>query len=148
MSFQFSTTFENKKLHRQLRCLLRYPKRNDPLLQRYDPIVTSIWRANTDFSPIVSEQAVYYYIANYTSKNEKISKDLQEYLEEICNSMSNNLHAKTAILKLFISTLSGRDYSEQGVVNLLMSWLLYHSSRTYVTLVIQDDDWKPIELLL
>ena len=52
-----------------------HPKRNDPLIQRYNPIITSIWRANTDFSPIVSEQAVYYYIANYASKGEKISKN-------------------------------------------------------------------------
>ena len=128
---------------------LRYhPKRNDPLLQRYNPVVTSIWRANTDFSPIVSEKAVYYYIANYASKSEKISKDLQECLKEICNSMSDNLHAKTAIQKLFISTLCERDYSAQEVIHLLMSWPLYHSSRTYITLVVQEEDWSPVEVLL
>lgn len=34
------------------------PKRNDGYVQRYNWIITSIWRANTDFSPITSTYAV------------------------------------------------------------------------------------------
>ena len=126
---------------------LRYhPKRNDPLIQRYDPIITSIWRANTDFSPIASEESIYYYIAKYASKSEKISNDLQQCLQDICASMSDSLLAKSAIQKLFISTLHERDYSAQEVVHLLMSWPLYHSSRSYANLVIQDVDWIQIKV--
>lgn len=39
-------------------CLTFIPKRDDEYIQRYNYIITSIWRANTDFSPIVSVDAV------------------------------------------------------------------------------------------
>ena len=38
--------------------------------------------------------------------------------------------------------------SAQEVIHLLMSCPLYHSSRTFVTLVIQEEDWSPVEVLL
>ena len=55
---QTESSVENSEGHRQY-----FPKRNDDLMCRYNPIITQIWRANTDFSPIVSKEAVLNYIA-------------------------------------------------------------------------------------
>lgn len=44
------------------------PRRNEPLLQRYNSYVTQSWRANTDFGAIVSKDVVLNYIAKYASK--------------------------------------------------------------------------------
>ena len=71
-----------------------------------------------------------------------------ECLNEICHSITDNLHAKSAIQKLFVSTLNERDYSAQEVIHLLMSLPLYHNSRTSNALVLQDEDWKPVEVFL
>lgn len=38
------------------------PVRNDGHLQRYHPMMTHIWRANTDFSPIASMESVLRFI--------------------------------------------------------------------------------------
>lgn len=37
------------------------PKRDNAFVQRYNPLITSIWRANSDFSPTVSYEAVLAY---------------------------------------------------------------------------------------
>lgn len=34
------------------------PKRNDERINCHNPFITSTWRANTDFQPIMSKQAV------------------------------------------------------------------------------------------
>lgn len=46
-----------------------HPKRDDTLLQRYSSVVMKSWRANHDFSPICSSEAVVYYVAKYIAKN-------------------------------------------------------------------------------
>lgn len=58
-------------------------KRNDDRLNIHNPFVTTLWRANTDFQPIMSRQAVINYIAKYASKSEPQSESYKEMITTI-----------------------------------------------------------------
>lgn len=122
------------------------PARNDPLMQRYNHVLSIIWRANTDFSPIISKQAVLMYIAKYAAKAEVSSKSYIKLIGDIMSKMGNDSPAKTALMKLILASVSERDYSAQEVAHLLMGWPLYSSSRNFLTLMIKDDDWKKLQV--
>lgn len=55
-------------------------KSNHPKLTKYNPYITQVWRANTDFPPVISLETVLRYIAKYTLKGEKGSSHLDELL--------------------------------------------------------------------
>src|SRR5699024_8909913 len=110
------------------------PKRNDPWLCRYNSLITQIWRANTDFSPISSKEAVLRYIAKYATKGEKASTSYHEMINDIISSTDNESPAKRILQKLVINTLGERDYSSQEVMHILMGWPLYRASTTFVCL--------------
>ena len=58
-------------------------KRNDSLMSRYNPQIASVWRANTDFTPVISKEAVLNYIAKYASKAEKPSESYYNLLKKL-----------------------------------------------------------------
>lgn len=120
------------------------PARNDGFVNRFNPFVTQIWRANTDFTPIVSTTAVLNYIAKYASKGEKSSSSYIEVMNSILSSLSPDSPAKSLIQKVMISTLGERNYSAQEVTHIIMGYPLHRASRTFVTLTIKDDDWSNI----
>ena len=64
------------------------PKRNDLYIQRYDKLVTIIWRANTDFSPIIDMNAIILYIIKYTTKSETTSKTYIDFIEKMSGALS------------------------------------------------------------
>src|SRR5699024_9520966 len=70
------------------------PKRDDPWLCRYNPLISQIWRANTDFSPIASKEAVLRYIAKYASKGEIASTSYKELLNDIISTTDDDSFAK------------------------------------------------------
>ena len=70
------------------------PQRHDPLIQRYNKILTLIWRANTDFSPIVDMNAIIKYIVKYATKNETSSKKYLEIIENLCKNDKKETPAK------------------------------------------------------
>ncbi|KAL7305115.1 hypothetical protein TKK_0002522 [Trichogramma kaykai] len=110
------------------------PVRNDPYVQRYNHVIAQIWRANTDFSPIVDTTTVIKYIAKYASKGEVSSRTYMKIIEDLCKNNNKNCTAHKGISKIWISTVSDRDYSAQEVVHILMGWPLYQSSRNVVVL--------------
>lgn len=122
------------------------PIRNDPLIQRYNPVITSIWRANTDFSRIISQTAVLKYIAKYAAKSEKASKDYNQLMKDIFSKVNDDQPAKSAITRLFIAALGERDYSAQEVFHLLMGWPMHHSSRQFITLLVGINEWEKLEV--
>ncbi|KAK3931635.1 ATP-dependent DNA helicase [Frankliniella fusca] len=60
-------------------------KRNDTFVNKYNSWVLQTWRSNIDFSPVLSKQIVYRYIAKYASKSEVKSKNYNEVLTNIVN---------------------------------------------------------------
>ena len=73
------------------------PARNDGYVNRFNPLITRIWRANTDFTPIISITAVLNYIAKYASKGEKSSASYVELINSILSSLSDDCSAKTLV---------------------------------------------------
>ncbi|KAE8745010.1 hypothetical protein FOCC_FOCC008321, partial [Frankliniella occidentalis] len=58
------------------------------------------WRANVDFSPILTKEVVYRYIAKYASKSEKKSNTYYHVLSEIVNkACEQSKYAKKATRK-------------------------------------------------
>lgn len=126
--------------------LIFHPRRNDENLQRYNPFVTMIWRANTDFSAILSMHAVLAYIAKYVTKEGKTSRDFKEILNVFANNLQESGQFKTAISKFSMSLLCERDYSTQEVTHMLMSYPLLHSSRNIVIVFIPNEETLEIKV--
>lgn len=45
-------------------------KRNDSLVNKFNPWILQLWRANVDITPVMSKDAFLNYIAKYASKAE------------------------------------------------------------------------------
>ena len=120
------------------------PRRNDPFLQRYNPIVTQTWRANTDFSPILSKTAVLRYIAKYASKQEPSSKTYTQLLKDIIEKENDNTSAKRILQKLVMSTIGERDYGSQEMSQLLNNQPLARCSRQFVFVRPLSEEWLAI----
>ena len=123
-----------------------HPARNDNLIQRYNPLISAFWRANTDFSPIVSVIAVLIYIAKYAAKPEVSTTSYKNTIKDLCNKADDTTPAKRIFNKFMMSTLNERNYTAQEVIHHLMSWPLYSSTREFVTLTIRDEEWDPLQV--
>lgn len=115
------------------------PKRNDTLLQRYNPSISQAWRGNTDFSAIISTETVMHYIAKYASKGEYPSAQFSEVLQQLLNRADADAPAATIVRQLLISSVAERNFSAQEVHHLVNGWPLYHSSRRFVILSLKDE---------
>ncbi|KAL7297052.1 hypothetical protein TKK_0009478 [Trichogramma kaykai] len=123
-----------------------FPRRNDPYVQRFNNVVTQIWRANTDFTPILDINAVVKYIVKYTTKSETASFSYMNVINSLCKHSDDVTSAKSCVMKLLISSVSERDYSAQEVTHLLMGWSLMKSTRNFVSLILYEENWKKYEL--
>lgn len=117
------------------------PKRNDQRLNLHNPFVTSLWRANTDFQPIISKHAVLNYISKYVSKSEPQSNTYKEIFNSMLGDVSDEQLGKGAIKKLLLKSVAERDYSSQEVVHILMGLPLYHSTRQFINLTLHKEEW-------
>ncbi|KAJ1524609.1 hypothetical protein ONE63_011093 [Megalurothrips usitatus] len=119
------------------------PKRNDERLNKYNPYIILLWRANMDIAPVLSKQALVNYLAKYVSKHEVKSQSMQEVFKEVCESSNSN--AKNAIQKLYIKACSDRDFSAQEVGHIIMSEKLVSCSRSFVSLYLpKEENWVPL----
>ncbi|XP_053204723.1 uncharacterized protein LOC128389199 [Panonychus citri] len=114
------------------------PKRNDESMNRYNDFIIQTWRANIDFNIVTSVDLVLNYIAKYVTKGEVSSMDFNALVDKISHDLRADSHGTSLIRKIVQASLSGRDYSAQEVVHVLMGWPLYESSRTYVKLNLSD----------
>src|SRR5699024_1469434 len=105
-----------------------------------------VWRANTDFSPVVDKQTVANYIAKYASKGEKSSPQYKDLMNEILANATEDHRAKQIISSLVIKTIGERDYSVQEVMHLLYVFDMYNSSRQFVCLCLTDSEWQSISI--
>ena len=70
------------------------PIRNDPYMQKFNNIITQIWRANPDFTPTIDLQSILRYIVKYTTKSEVPSTNYLNTLEDFFKKSNNNTSAK------------------------------------------------------
>ncbi|KAK3920914.1 hypothetical protein KUF71_010151 [Frankliniella fusca] len=109
-------------------------ERNDPLLNNYNPYILQTWRANIDFTPVLSKQALINYLAKYISKPEKESKQLIDILRYLLQETDDDKLVKSIIQRLYIQCCSERDYSTQETCHLISGRKLYSSGgRNFIT---------------
>ena len=65
--------------------------RNDCLLNSYNPVQLSGWRANVDMQYVVSRRRVINYVAKYATKSEPHSKSLKTVYRRASRMMTNLL---------------------------------------------------------
>ena len=63
-------------------------KRNDTLLNAYNPVFTMGWMANTDMSPCTNATSVIHYIAKYASKAETKSATYMELFKNATQGLT------------------------------------------------------------
>ena len=108
--------------------------RNDNLLNGYNPVQLSAWRANVDLQYIVSRQKVTKYVAKYATKSEPMSKALQEVYRSIMKSVNDDGTPLKVVQKLLTSTVGERDFSAQETCHLLLMLPMVRASRDFVIL--------------
>ena len=93
-------------------------KRNDTLLNSFNPTWILGWRANMDFRPIISPHAAISYISKYVSKAESQSKTYQNILQGVVGQVGDNARVAVIYQKMLSSLVGERDISGKYFINL------------------------------
>ncbi len=112
--------------------------RNDPYINPHNRLQLQGWRANVDLKPVLSIHAALQYILKYASKSEPRSTAFLEIFNEILNKSNPEAASLTSIQKLLINSVVERNISAQETCHLLLGIPLYHSSRVFVSLNINE----------
>ena len=126
--------------------------RNDSLLNAYNTVQLSAWRANVGMQYVVSRENVTKYVAKYATKSESRSKALKEVYGTIMKNISDDGTPLNVVQKLLTSTVGERDFSAQGTCHLLLMLPMFRASRNFIVLSLdgsrQVDDYlnegKPV----
>ena len=79
--------------------------RNDSLINSYNSIQLSGWRANVDMKYITSKQKVVEYCAKYATKSEPRSQSMREIFSSIVKSLKDGNTALTAYRSYLLTAL-------------------------------------------
>ena len=112
--------------------------RNDPLVNSYNPIQLSAWRANFDMKYLVSKQKVIEYCAKYANKCEPRSQSMREIFQMVVNQLKNDSNSVTTVQNIVINTIAEHDYSAQETCHFLLQLPLFKSSRDFIVLSLDD----------
>ena len=107
---------------------------NDSLLNSYNPVQLSAWRANVDMQYVVSRNKVLQYVAKYATKSKPRSKALRAVYGSIMKSLDDNGTSLQMVRKLLINSVGERDYSAQETCHLLLQLPMFRASRDFVIL--------------
>ena len=108
--------------------------RNDGMINSFNPIQLSAWRANVDMQFIVSRHKVVQYCTKYVTKSEPRSQSLKDTFANIIHTLKEGDRTVKAVQKLLINTVGERDYSAQETCHLLLQLPMYKASRSFITL--------------
>ena len=108
--------------------------RNDGLINSYNPVQLSAWRANVDMQYCVSRRKVIEYCAKYATKSEPRSQPLKEIFSKIVRSLKEDSSSLKAVQKLLINSVGERDFSAQETCHLLLQIPMFKASRDFVVL--------------
>lgn len=102
--------------------------RNDPLINSFNPVQLSAWRANVDMQYCLSRHRVIQYLSKYAAKGEVRSQSPKDIYGSIVRGLSTDDKSLKAVQKLLIGE---RDYSAQETCHLLLQLPLYMCSRDF-----------------
>ena len=77
--------------------------RNDGLINSFNPVQLSAWRANVDMQYCLSRHRVVEYFAKYATKCEPCSQPLKEVFTNIVRSLKDDNNSLKAVQKLLIN---------------------------------------------
>ena len=83
--------------------------RNDGLVNSFNPVQLSAWRANVEMQYCVSRHKV---IAKYATKSEPRSQPMKEIFAKIVRSLKDDNTSLKAVQKLLINSIGERDYTQ------------------------------------
>ena len=119
---QCSTSYCLQTKHGKQECRFGYPKpmqeqttivnedgecelftaQNDTLVNSYNQIQLSAWRANVDMKYLVSKEKVVEYCAKYATKSEPHSQSLRETFQIVVNCLKEGSYSVTAVLDYYV----------------------------------------------
>ena len=108
--------------------------RNDGLINSFNPIQLSAWRANVDMQYCVSRRKVIEYCAKYATKSEPHSQPLKEIFATIVRSLKEDSSSLKAVQKLLINSVGERDFSALETCHLLLQLPMFKASRDFIVL--------------
>ena len=117
--------------------------RNDGLVNSYNAVQLSAWRANVDMQYIISRKKVIEYCTKYVTKSEPRSQLLRDVYTSIVRSLKEGNNSLKAVQKLLINSVGERDYSAQETCHLLLQLPLVKTSRDFI--VVNLDGSRAIE---
>ena len=108
--------------------------RNDGMVNSYNPVQLSAWRANVNMQYIVSRRRVLEYCTKYVTKSEPRSQSLKEVFTTVVRSLKEDNNSLKAVQKLIINSVGERDYSAQDTCHLLLQLPMFKPSRDFIVL--------------
>jgi hypothetical protein len=115
--------------------------RNDPYVNSHNRVQLQGWRANVDLKPVLNIHAALQYVAKYATKSEPRSS-FSEILNKILSESDPSGSSLPSFQRLLLHTVSERGYSAQETCHLLLGLPLYHSSRTFVILNLNNESHR------
>ena len=108
--------------------------RNDGMINSFNSVQLSAWRANVDMQFIVSRRRVIDYCTKYVTKSEPRSETLKDTFTRIVRSLKDGNRSLKAVQKLLIHSVGDRDYSAQETCHILLQLPMYKASRDFIVL--------------
>ena len=109
--------------------------RYDGLLNSFNTVQLTGWRANVDMQYIISRKKVIEYCTKYVTKSEPHSQSLRAVYTTIVRSLREGNHSLKAVQKILINSVGERDYSAQETCHLLLQLSLVKASRGSLLLI-------------
>ena len=104
------------------------------MINSFNLVQLSAWRANVDMQYIVTRQRVLQYCTKYVTKSEPRSQSLKEIFTTIVHGLKEGNTSLKAVQKLLINIVGERDYSAQETCHLLLQLPMFKASRDFVIL--------------
>ena len=104
------------------------------MINSYNPIQLSGWRANVDMQFIISRRRVIDYCTKYVTKSEPRSETLKDTFTRIVRCLKDGNQSLKAVQKLLIHAVGDRDYSAQETCHILLQLPMYKASCDFLVL--------------
>ena len=108
--------------------------RNDGMVNSFNPIQLSAWRANVDMQYIVSRCKVIEYCTKCITKSQPRSQSLKDVFTTIMRSLKEGNNSLKAVQKLLVNTVWEWDYSAQETCHLLLQLRMFKASCDFIIL--------------
>ena len=102
------------------------------MINSFNPVQLSAWRANVDMQFIVSRRRVIDYCTKYVTKSEPRSETLKDTFTRIVRSLKDGNRSLKAVQRFLIHSVGDRDYSAEETCHILLQLPMYKASRDFI----------------